>query len=115
MDDNGDTCELLTTVVGVATTAEALRLMEGERFSLYVIDGQLPDACGFTFCEQVRRADKSAPIVIFTGKASEEDREAGVTAGANAYVVKPDVGELVSTVRRLLEEARPYLPHSSPR
>jgi len=81
-------------------------LMEEERFSLYVIDGQLPDVGGLSFCEESRRKDKTTPVVFFTGKAYESDREAGMLAGADAYVVKPDAGELVPTVRRLLEETR---------
>ena len=114
VEDDEDTRELLTTLLGyydlesvaVATAAEALRLMEGERFSLYVIDGQLPDLGGLSFCEQIRRVDKATPVVFFTGKASESDREAGMLAGANAYLVKPDVTELIPTVKRLLEEPR---------
>ena len=114
VEDDEDTRELLTTLLGfsdlkavaVRTAAEALRLMEGERFSLYVIDGQLPDAGGFSFCEQIRRVDKTTPVVFFTGKALEADREAGLLAGANAYVVKPDAGALIPTVKRLLEESR---------
>jgi CheY-like chemotaxis protein len=110
IDDNADTCELLTTILGrsdlEAVSAlgvdEALRLMEGERFSLYVVDGQMPGDSGLTPCERVRAADAHTPIVIFSGHAAEGDIEAGMRAGANAYVVKPDVAELVSTVKRLL-------------
>jgi hypothetical protein len=31
---------------------------------------------------------------------------AGMLAGANAYIVKPDTSEIVPTVKRLLEQAR---------
>ncbi len=114
VDDNEDTCEMLTTMLGFAdlesvaanTAAEAFRLMESERFSLYVIDGQMPDLGGLSFCEEIRQADKTTPIVFFTGKAFEADREAALLAGANAYVVKPGADELIPTVRRLLEESR---------
>jgi len=113
-EDDKDTRELLTTMLGCAglgavavpTAAEALRLMESERFGLYVIDGELPGVGGLSFCEQIRRADKVTPVVFFTGRAYEEDREAGLRAGADAYVVKPDTDRLVPTVRRLLEESR---------
>ena len=114
VDDDEDTRQLITAMlrlsdldaVAVSTAAEALRLMEGERFSLYVIDGQLPDKGGLNFCEEIRRVDKTTPVVFFTGKAYEEDREAGLRAGADAYVVKPDTDTLVPTVKRLLERAR---------
>lgn len=65
VDDHEDTCRLLTAMLGlsdleaiaVPTAAEALRLIEAEKFSLYVIDGRLPDADGAAFCEQIRRED----------------------------------------------------------
>ena len=112
IDDNADTCELLTTMLGrsglEAVSApgvdEALRLMEGERFSLYVVDFEMPGASVLTPCEQLRAADACTPIVIFSGRAAEGDIEAGMLAGANAYVVKPELTELVSTVKRLLLE-----------
>ena len=46
--------------------------------------------------------DAHTPIVIFSGHGFESHREAGMLAGANAYLVKPDVTELIPTVRRLL-------------
>ena len=112
VDDNEDTCELLTTLLGAADLEavsvpgadEALRLMESERFDLYVLDGELPGVSGLTLCQQIRAVDAHTPIVIFSGHGLDSHREAGMLAGANAYLVKPDVTELVPTVKRLLEE-----------
>ena len=50
--------------------------------------------------------DARTPIVIFSGHGFESHRAAGMLAGANAYLVKPDVTELIPTVKRLLEEPR---------
>ena len=83
----------------------ALRLMERERFSLYVLDGGLRGVNGLSLCEQIRASDARTPIIIFSGHAFESDVEAGMLAGANAYLVKPDSSELVPTIRRLLEAA----------
>jgi DNA-binding response OmpR family regulator len=83
----------------------ALSLMERERFSLYVLDGGLRGAGGLSLCKQIRASDARTPIVIFSGHASASDIEAGLLAGANAYIVKPDSSELVPTIRRLLEAA----------
>ena len=112
VDDNEDTCFLLSTMLGRAgleavsapDAPEALRLIEGGRFDLYVVDGQMPGLSGPTLCEQIRAADARTPIVVFSGRGELSDREAAERAGANAYVVKPDVLELVETVRRLLAE-----------
>ena len=114
VDDNEDTCELLTTLLGgadfeavsVPGVDEALRLIESERFDLYVLDGELPGVSGLTLCQQIRAVDAHTPIIIFSGHGLDSHREAGMLAGANAYLVKPDVTELVPTVKRLLEEPR---------
>lgn len=113
VDDDGDTRDLLETLLGrsdletvcVGDVAAALRLMAAEQFRLYIIDGQLPGVSGLTMCEEIRRQDKLTPIVIFSGHALPADREAGLHAGANVYIVKPDTTQLVPTVRRLLLEA----------
>lgn len=60
---------------------------------------------GLSLCEQIRETDKDTPIVIFYGHGYQSDINAGMLAGANAYLVKPDSSELVATVKRLLEDA----------
>lgn len=134
VEDDVDTRDMLKTMLGqsdfeaaVAPDAEAaLRLMERERFSLYVLDGGLRSVRGPSLCEQIRTADARAPIVIFSGHASASDIEAGMIAGANAYIVKPDSSGLVPTIRHLLEAAavlgrggravrvNPTIPHPAP-
>ena len=52
-----------------------------------------------------RASGADTPIVFFSGHASRSDVEAGMHAGANAYIVKPDTREVVPTVRRLLARA----------
>jgi DNA-binding response OmpR family regulator len=113
VEDDADTRDMLKTKLGlsdieavVAPDAEAaLRLMERERFSLYVLDSGLRSAKGLTLCEQIRTSDARTPIVIFSGHASTSDIKAGMLAGASAYLVKPDSSELIPTIRRLLESA----------
>ena len=83
----------------------ALRLMECERFDLYVLDGGLRRVDGLSLCEQIRPTDARAPIVIFSGHAFAADIKAGMLAGANAYLVKPDSSELIHTISRLLQAA----------
>lgn len=113
VDDSADICDLLTNMLGrsnldviaVADMAEALLLIEREEFRLYIIDTQLPGASGLSICEEIRKLDPRTPIIIYSGMAYQADIDAGLLAGANAYIVKPEVDELIPTVRRLLEEA----------
>lgn len=113
VEDDADTRELLSTTLRLSDFEAlvapdmnaALRLMESHRFSLYVLDGELPGARGLDLCKHIRAADARTPIVIFSGHASASDIEAGLLAGANAYIVKPDSSQLVPTIRRLLAAA----------
>ena len=113
VEDDEDTRDMLRAMLGYsdlegvgAPNAEtALRLMERERFDLYVLDGGPRNTKGFSVCERIRAADAQTPIVIFSGYASASDVEAGMLAGANAYLVKPDSSQLIPTIRRLLKAA----------
>ena len=113
VEDDEDTRDMLKARLGLSDLEAvvapdmdaALRLMEHERFSLYVLDGGLRGLNGLSLCEQIRASDARTPIVIFSGHAFASDIEAGMLAGANAYLVKPDSSELVSTIRRLLAAA----------
>jgi DNA-binding response OmpR family regulator len=111
VEDDADTRTLLDFMLGLtdldAVTAPdmdaALRLMALERFNLYVLDGGLRNGTGLSPCEQIRAVDECTPIVIFSGHGYASDIEAGILAGANAYLVKPDSSKLIPTIRRLLE------------
>jgi two-component system phosphate regulon response regulator PhoB len=113
IEDDEDIRDMLKFKLGLsdleAVTAPdmdaALRLMERERFSLYILDGGLQHPKGLSLCEQIRASDALTPIVIFSGHAYASDIEAGLLAGANAYLVKPDSSELIPTIKRLLEAA----------
>lgn len=114
VDDDEDTRFLLEHLLDIADLEAiavqdpeaALLLIEKEQFSLYIIDGQLPGVSGLGLCAQIRQFDGKTPIIIFSGHGYAKDREAGMLAGANVYLVKPDISEIVPTVKRLLEEAR---------
>jgi DNA-binding response OmpR family regulator len=115
VEDDEDTREMLTLkfklglsdfeAVIAPDVDAALRLIERERFSLYVLDGGLRGDSGLSLCERIRASDARTPIVIFSGHASASDIDAGMFAGANAYLVKPDSSELIPTIRRLLAAA----------
>ena len=114
VDDDEDTRFLLESLLGfsdleaiaVQDMEAALRLMEKEQFSLYIIDEQMPGVSGLGLCEEIRRRYPKTPIIIFSGHGYASDRAAGMLAGANAYIVKPNTSEIVPTVKRLLEQAR---------
>ena len=113
LEDNEDTCFILDAllsrrgfeVVSAADAEEALRLIREKQFSLYIVDSHLPAMSGLEFCREVRGAGDETPILIYSAAAYEADNAEGLRAGANAYLAKPNIDEIVPTVMRLLEEA----------
>ena len=113
VDDDEDSRVMLITLLrlalieakAVGTAAQALSLMQRERFDLYLLDGWLPGLDGFELCRQMRAFDPHTPILFFSGAAYEADKKRGIEAGANAYVVKPDVDGLVGSITQLVSDA----------
>ncbi|MGH8187079.1 MAG: response regulator, partial [Steroidobacteraceae bacterium] len=86
--------------------ADAFSALRTEHFDLLVSDVEMPRLNGFDLTAQVRADKKLAdlPVVLVTALESRRDREAGINAGANAYLVKStfDQSNLLDTVRRLI-------------
>lgn len=92
-------------VKAVATAAQALESIQTSCFDLYLLDACLPDIDGFELCRRLRERDSQTPILFFSGATCEADRERGIDAGANAYLVKPEIGELAETITRFVGHA----------
>jgi CheY-like chemotaxis protein len=111
-DDNEDSCLMLSTMLGfssIETTSantidEALRLAHAEQFDLYLLDSRFPGGSGLELCRKLRAFNSSIPIVFYSGDAGETDKAKGFTAGADAYLVKPDSDTVTPTIFRLLNQ-----------
>jgi len=89
----------------VGTAAQALSSIQAEHFDLYLLDAWLPDLDGFELCRRVRVFDSNTPILFFSVAAYEADKKRGIEAGANAYVIKPDVDGLVGNITQFVSHA----------
>ena len=90
----------------VGTGAQALSSIQTERFDLYLLDSRLPDIDGFDLCRRMRDFDHDTPILFFSGAAYAADKKKGIDAGANAYVIKPDIDGLVRNVEQFVVQAK---------
>ena len=85
---------------------EALELVARERPDVLVLDLNLPKVDGFEVCRRLKSAEetRTLPIVMLTAAfPSVEDADRGLTVGADEYVVKPFLREvLVHNVERLI-------------
>ena len=84
---------------------QALKMAAQEKFDLYVVDKRLPDGSGLKLVQQLKVLTPRVPSVVYTGDAYEIHREQALTAGADAYVSKPDVDGLIETVHRFLSQS----------
>jgi twitching motility two-component system response regulator PilG len=78
-------------VIGAVTGKMAIDMIGVEHFDLVLLDIMLPDIDGFEVCRQIRKDSRTTaiPIIMLTGKKSQNDHDKGVLCGANAYLVKP--------------------------
>lgn len=93
-------------VAVAADGSEAWRLLQHRGADLVVADVEMPRMDGFALCEAIRRSPRfrALPVVLVTALASDADRQRGLDAGADAYLVKSsfDQRQLLDTVARLL-------------
>ncbi len=94
--------EVETTVDGM----DAMAALRTQEYDLVVSDVDMPRMDGFELTATIRADPKlgAIPVVLVTSLGSQQDREHGIEAGANAYIVKSnfDQSNLVEVVRRLL-------------
>lgn len=77
---------------------------------LAILDVMLPGLDGLELCRRIR-AEHAYPIIMLTAKGEQADRVAGLTFGADDYVVKPFLPlELVARVKAQLRRATIYNP-----
>jgi DNA-binding response OmpR family regulator len=85
---------------------EGLKLAERHHPVLVILDLMLPQIDGWEVCRQIRRRS-DVPILMLTARGDEIDRVAGLTLGADDYVVKPfSPRELVARVKAILRRGR---------
>lgn len=80
---------------------------------LIILDWMLAGTSGVDFMRELRAAPrtKDLPIIMLTARAQEQDKLAGLDAGADDYVTKPfSPRELKARVRAVL---RRRLPHAT--
>ncbi len=87
--------------------AEALRLLGSQHIDVAVLDVMMPGPDGLTLCRNLRqRGGYTMPVILLTALGEEDDRIAGLEAGADDYLTKPfSPRELALRVRSVLRRA----------
>jgi two-component system chemotaxis sensor kinase CheA len=96
--------------VELAVSAEdGLIKAQDHRYSLFIVDVEMPGMDGFGFVAQTR-ADpvlRNTPAILVTSRDSLDDRLRGHQVGASDYVIKGEFDQmrLLQTIRRLIGQA----------
>ncbi len=94
--------EVVTAVDGL----DAFHKLKTRDFDAVISDVQMPNLDGLAFTVKIRqeREYSELPIILVTSLASDEDRQRGADAGANAYIPKGTFNQdvLVETLKRLV-------------
>jgi len=109
-ENNKDAYEMLSALLGfsdidvlpASSVEEAFQSARNKDFDLYLLDSRLPDGSGFELCQKLREYHPQTPIVFYTADAFEWDKQKGLAAGADAYLVKPNVDTIAPTIFQLV-------------
>jgi two-component system response regulator TrcR len=71
-----------------------------------IADVMMPNMDGFEMVRQIRKTDKTTPVLFLTARSSTDDLVAGFKLGANDYLKKPfKMQELIIRVKALAGKA----------
>ena len=110
VDDDKKIVELVTLylkkdgyhVLAAYDGRQALELARRKQPDLIVLDLMLPLVDGMDVCRTLR-AESQVPIVMLTGRSTDEDKLVGLDLGADDYMTKPfNPRELLARIRAVL-------------
>lgn len=84
---------------------EGLDKSRSENPDLVILDLMLPKIDGFKVCRMLKfdEKHKHIPIIMFTARVTEKDKQIGEEMGADAYITKPFEPEvLIGKIKELL-------------
>lgn len=94
-----------STTVWCRTLKEAQSCLD-EKTDLVLLDLNLPDGNGFSFCRQVKAFDETLPVIFLTVRDDEKDIVRGLDMGADDYIVKPFLLSVLSSrIRAVLRRS----------
>lgn len=85
---------------------EAWEILPEYTFDVIITDVEMPKMNGLELCTRIKTTPKyqHLPVILLTSLSKPEQREAGLKAGADAYLIKSqfDQSELLQTIKDVL-------------
>ncbi|MBW4648849.1 MAG: response regulator transcription factor [Kastovskya adunca ATA6-11-RM4] len=80
-------------------------------YDVILLNLDLPELDGFSFCRKLRQNDIPSPILILSALGGVKDKVKGLDAGADDFVIEPiDLEEIAARIRALLRRAKVLAP-----
>lgn len=80
---------------------EALQYIEVEQYDAILTDISMPGLTGVELLQKIQENNSATPVILISGKGSEQDPQALMDLGAFAYVTKPfNLDEIEAVVER---------------
>ena len=80
---------------------EALQYIAVEKYDAILTDIAMPGLTGVELLKKIQEHDSATPVILISGKGSEQDPKSLIDLGAFAYVTKPfDLDEIEQVVER---------------
>ncbi|HND67171.1 MAG TPA: response regulator transcription factor [Candidatus Obscuribacter sp.] len=90
----------------VAEGNQALELITFSSYEVIILDWELPGLSGIEICRRLRMAQNKVPILMLTGRDSEEHKVTGLDCGADDYLTKPfSLKELSARIRAIVRRS----------
>lgn len=93
-------------VISAFDGVQGLEMARQQRPDLIILDLMLPKIDGYKVCRMLKFDEryKKIPIIMFTARAQDADKELGEQVGADAYITKPFAPEiLICKVKEMLD------------
>lgn len=118
VDDESSIREMIRFVLGksgltvhcAASGREALDKINDRKPDIVLVDWMMPNMSGPELTRRLRKNPLTTdiPIIMLTAKVTEDDKVAGLNAGADDYIVKPfSPRELVARINAVLRRSEP--------
>jgi signal transduction histidine kinase/DNA-binding response OmpR family regulator/ligand-binding sensor domain-containing protein len=116
IEDNADVTEYINSclrgkyaLLNARNGKEGIAIARKEVPDVILSDVMMPEMDGFEVCHQLKSelVTSHIPVVLLTAKATQEDKVAGLSSGADAYLTKPfDKEELLIRLENLTAISR---------
>ncbi len=98
--------EALEKIIEIVNKVETGQGKVSDYVDLVITDIEMPKMDGYTLIKNIKshKLLNTLPVIIFSSLVSPEIVHKGKAVGADAQLTKPQIGELLDTIRYLLEK-----------